>query len=154
MLKLLCHKSQLDLNEKNEIISSIISELETIKMANAIFTKFEPEQTFLNSVMKYKSTIDKDDVNDLVKRINTLKPDIVVFTGNLIGYNVKPTESDIEYLKEQLSKIAENLTKVESAAGTGSTVTDAQIEKLQDNFENLNKKFDSLLRYHAIKFDI
>ena len=58
MLQLLGHKSKLDLNKENITISSILSALKSIKIANAIFTKFKPEQTFLNSVEKYKSTID------------------------------------------------------------------------------------------------
>ena len=129
MLKLLCHKSQLDLNEKNEIISSIISELETIKMANAIFTKFEPEQTFLKSVMKYKSTIDKlksvEQVNSWCSKatnniINHIIDDIsgsmilinaIYFKGNwsiqfnknltkkLPFYNFKNEEKLIDFMK-------------------------------------------------------
>ena len=58
MLQLLGHKSKLDLNKDNITISSIISAFKSIKIANAIFTKFKPEQAFLNSVEKYNSTID------------------------------------------------------------------------------------------------
>ena len=57
------------------------------------------------SDLLYKSTIDKDDVKDVVEKINLLRPDIVVFTGNLVAYNVKLKDNDIEYLKSELSKI-------------------------------------------------
>ena len=57
------------------------------------------------SDLLYKSTIDKEDVKVLVNKINILKPDIVVFTGNLTAYNVKINDNDIEYLKSELSKI-------------------------------------------------
>ena len=57
------------------------------------------------SDLLYKSTIDKDDVKDVVDKINLLRPDIVVFTGNLVAYNVKLKDNDIEYLKSELSKI-------------------------------------------------
>ena len=61
------------------------------------------------SDLLYKSTVDKEDIKAIVERINSLKGDIVVFTGNLVAYNIKLNESDIEYLKEQLSKIKANI---------------------------------------------
>ena len=57
------------------------------------------------SDLLYKSTIDKGDVEDIVNKINLLRPDIVVYTGNLVAYNVKLNNNDIEYLKSELSKI-------------------------------------------------
>ncbi len=61
------------------------------------------------SDLLYKSTVDKEDVHNLVQRINKLKPDIVVFTGNLTAYNIKINENDIEYLKSELSQIKANI---------------------------------------------
>jgi predicted MPP superfamily phosphohydrolase len=56
------------------------------------------------SDLLYKTTIDKDDVKELVERINELKPDIVVFTGDLTGSR-KLTDNDKSFLIEQLSSI-------------------------------------------------
>ena len=58
MLQLLGHKNKIDLNKVNTTLSSIISSFKTLKMANAIFTKFKPEQVFLSLTEKYNSTVD------------------------------------------------------------------------------------------------
>ena len=58
MLQSLGHNSKLTLNKENTTISSLISKLKTIEMANAIFTKFKPEPDFIKSVNMYKSTIE------------------------------------------------------------------------------------------------
>ena len=58
MLKTLGHNKTIELNKENSTISSIISKLKSIQMANAIFTKFKPEPNFLQAVGMYKSTIE------------------------------------------------------------------------------------------------
>ena len=58
MLQLLGHKSKIDLNKDNSAISTAISNLKSVKMANAIFTKFKPEPAFMKLIEGYKSTID------------------------------------------------------------------------------------------------
>ena len=63
------------------------------------------------SDLLYKSTVDKDDVKNLVKRINELKPDIVVFTGDLINKNAKITNEDIEFLETELESISVKIGK-------------------------------------------
>ena len=73
--------------------------------SNILTSNFSGIKIIHFSDLLYKSTIDKSDVNDLVERINLFKPDIVVFTGNLVSYNVKLKDKDIEYLKSELSKI-------------------------------------------------
>jgi serpin B len=59
MIQTLGHKDLSELNKNNTLISSSISKLSTIEMANAIFTKFKPEDAFIKSAEMYKSTIDK-----------------------------------------------------------------------------------------------
>ena len=63
------------------------------------------------SDLLYKSTITKDDVKSLVDRINILKPDIVVFTGDLVDENIKLNTSDIDFLIESLGNINANIEK-------------------------------------------
>ena len=57
------------------------------------------------SDLLYKSTVDRDDVEKLVDKINLLRPDIVVFTGNLVNTDSNITDVDSSYLIEQLKKI-------------------------------------------------
>ncbi len=63
------------------------------------------------SDLLYKSTVYKNDVASLVQKINLLKPDIVVFTGDLVDIKAKITNDDIELLKENLSNIHATLGK-------------------------------------------
>ena len=59
MLQLLGHKNKIDLNKTNSEISKAISNLKSVKIANAIFTKFKPESAFMKLIEGYKSTIDE-----------------------------------------------------------------------------------------------
>lgn len=63
------------------------------------------------SDLLYKSTINKNDVKSLVEKINILKPDIVVFTGDLVDINTKITEDDVNYLSDNLSLIEATIGK-------------------------------------------
>lgn len=63
------------------------------------------------SDLLYKSTIDNNDIKKLVNRINELRPDIVVFTGDLVDKNKNITDSDTNFLIEQLSLIDANISK-------------------------------------------
>ena len=63
------------------------------------------------SDLYYKSTFEKDDLIALVDKINILKPDIVVFTGDLVPPTVKLNDEDINILNENLSKIEAKIGK-------------------------------------------
>ncbi len=57
------------------------------------------------SDLHYLSTIQKKDLEKIVTKINQLKPDIVVFTGDLMDAKKTPTEEDLKDLIQQLQKI-------------------------------------------------
>lgn len=61
------------------------------------------------SDLHYNSTFDKEDLVKLVKKINLLRPDLVVFTGDLTDQDTVITEEDLKFLKEQLNKIESHL---------------------------------------------
>jgi len=63
------------------------------------------------SDLLYKSTISDEDVDELVEKINILKPDIVVFTGDLINKNIKATDEEKKLLIEKLSNIKASIDK-------------------------------------------
>ena len=79
--------------------------------SNILTTTFSGTKIVHFSDLLYKSTVDKDDVQDLVERINILKPDIVVFTGNLVTNGAKITDEDTEFLTFELSKINVSIDK-------------------------------------------
>ena len=57
------------------------------------------------SDLNYLSTIKEKEVKSLVKKINEIKPDIVLFTGDLIAEDAKLTENDIKFLIKELNSI-------------------------------------------------
>lgn len=94
------------------------------------------------SDIHYKVTTNKTDLEKMVKEINLLKPDIVVFTGDLFDSNIKYEEKDYNDLTEILKSIDYNIDKY---AIKGED--DLKIEKYDtiisdSNFINLNDSYD------------
>ena len=79
--------------------------------SSILSTNFNGTKIVHFSDLLYKSTVDKQDVKDMVKKINTLRPDIVVFTGNLVTNTVKISANDSSFLIEELSKINASIDK-------------------------------------------
>ena len=57
------------------------------------------------SDLKYGSTVNMDDLDKLVKKINDTNPDVVVFTGDLISPNYKLGMEEKERITQKLSLI-------------------------------------------------
>lgn len=57
------------------------------------------------SDIHYKRVIDEKQIKKLIKKINELKPDIVLFTGDLIDEDYEMTNKDTNFLIKNLSKI-------------------------------------------------
>ena len=58
MVKTLGHENKDEMNNENKLVSSSFGKLQSIEMANAVFTKFKPEDQFTSMIKVYKSTID------------------------------------------------------------------------------------------------
>ena len=58
MLKTLCHKNKNEMNKDNLVVSSVLNKFKSIELANAVFTKFNPENYFMNIVKQYKAKVD------------------------------------------------------------------------------------------------
>lgn len=63
------------------------------------------------SDINYLYTTDKNDLQDIVNRINLINPDIVVFTGDLLNTHINYNDKDIEDLTSVLSNIKANIGK-------------------------------------------
>lgn len=63
------------------------------------------------SDLHYGSTIDKNNINKIIDKINLLKPDIVVFTGDLFFESYTMTEDDIKILSDAFNNINSKLGK-------------------------------------------
>ena len=58
MLKALVHKGKEDMNKNNKLLSSTIEKFNSVELANAVFTKFKPENSFTDIIKEYKAKID------------------------------------------------------------------------------------------------
>ncbi len=61
------------------------------------------------SDLHYNSTFDENDLKLLVKKVNQLKPDLIVFTGDLTDQNTVITENDLKVLVEQMNQMNASL---------------------------------------------
>lgn len=82
------------------------------KVESNILTKnFSGIKIIHISDILYGSTVDNDDINDLVKKVNELKPDIIVFTGDLVSTSKKLSESETEFLETSLESMEATIGK-------------------------------------------
>lgn len=96
------------------------------------------------SDLLYKSTVDNEDVKNLVKRINELKPDIVVFTGDLINKNAKITNEDIEFLEEELESIRAKVGKYAIYGDEDYSIESYKTIMEKSKFKILNNSYDEI----------
>ena len=94
------------------------------------------------SDIHYGSTTFDSELKELVKKVNKMKPDIIVFTGDLI-------DKDTEITTEEIDKISKILSKMHSKVGKYAISGDQDYkyknyDLLLDNigFTNLNNKYD------------
>jgi hypothetical protein len=59
----------------------------------------------------YGRTTSLKDIKKIVTKINDLKPDVVIFTGDLFDKDIKITDDDVNNLKEILASIDANINK-------------------------------------------
>lgn len=85
------------------------------------------------SDINYGSTISSDELNNLVDNINEVKPDIVVFTGNLIDPDYVISRKEIDEITTSLSNIKTTIGKY---AITGSN--DLKQENYELLLQNIN----------------
>lgn len=57
------------------------------------------------SDLKYLSTVHEKEVKKLVNKINEIRPDIVIFNGDLFANNATITDNDVKFLITELNKI-------------------------------------------------
>lgn len=96
------------------------------------------------SDLLYKSTVDKEDVKNLIKRINELKPDIVVFTGDLINKNAKINNEDIEFLEEELESIKAKVGKYAIYGDEDYSIESYKTIMEKSKFKILNNSYDEI----------
>lgn len=84
------------------------------------------------SDIQYGQTTDLDDIKNIVKQINKLKPDLVIFTGDLFNKNINPSEKELKNITTELSKIESSLYKYAISGDTDIKY----YNKYKDTMEN------------------
>ncbi|MBQ9071639.1 MAG: metallophosphoesterase [Bacilli bacterium] len=94
------------------------------------------------SDIHYKVTTTKEDLENIVKEINKLKPDIVLLSGDLFDSNIKYKKKDYEDLTNILSSIDYNIGKY-AITGEDDLIFDEWENIITDSeFINLNDKYE------------
>lgn len=112
--------------------------------SNILTSNFSGIKIVHFSDLIYKSTVDKNDVKELISRINELKPDIVVFTGDLVNKNKKYKNEDIEFLEEQLLNIEATIGKYAIYGDADYSFEDYKTIMEKAKFNILNNSYDKI----------
>lgn len=95
---------------------------------NNLPTSFHGFKVVQFSDLHYLTSINEKELKNIVSKINELRPDLVVFTGDLIDYKKTPTDEDIKILVKYLNKIE---------ATTGLYTIKGNHDYINDNFEKV-----------------
>ncbi len=92
------------------------------------------------SDLYYGSSISIEEVKKLIKEINIRKPDLIVFTGNLIDPKYKISTKEQEQLTQELKKLNTSIGKYSISGKTDKDSFNTIMS--QSNFQILNNDYD------------
>lgn len=98
------------------------------------------------SDIHYGRVINNKRLEEIVEKINSLKPDIVVLTGDLIDRNVKLEQEDIELLTKTLLKINVTIDKYAIKGNHDYSFTEWNNVIENSNFINLGDKYELIYK--------
>lgn len=98
------------------------------------------------SDLHYGSTIKEEELKKVINKINEQKPDIVVFTGDLVERKYQLTQDEIKLLSSEFKRIEANLGKY-SVIGNHDE-TNAHFEEIMTNGDFIFLKNDYDLIYN------
>lgn len=94
------------------------------------------------SDVHYGRTTDKKDLNNMVKEVNLLKPDIVVLTGDLIDKDTNLDDALKSEISEALSSINANVGKYAISGNHDSNFSEWESIINDSGFKNLNDTYE------------
>lgn len=94
------------------------------------------------SDIHYGTSINYNDLKKIVQKINTLKPDIVVFTGDLFDKSVTLSEKDLTNITKAFSSIEATIGKYAITGETDFSKKEFDTILTNSNFMNINDTFD------------
>ena len=97
------------------------------------------------SDLLFKSTVGREDIKKLVSKINTLRPDIIVFTGDLVNKNVKISNDDKEFLINSLTSMHASIGKYAIYGDYDYSYDNYENVMTKSNFKILSNSYDEIL---------
>lgn len=94
------------------------------------------------SDLHYGMSVDEKVLSNLVDKINKTKPDIVVFTGDLIDKKKNYTESDTKLLTKYLSKIKSSYGNYYVNGDGDENINSFDSIMVNSNFKSLNNNYE------------
>ncbi len=98
------------------------------------------------SDLHYGTSINKNNIKKITKNINMLKPDIVIFAGDLIDDTYTPTTEDIKLITEQLSNINASLGKYAIYGNHDYDIDPFQNIMYDSDFQLLKNSYDLIYK--------
>ena len=96
------------------------------------------------SDLLYGSTTDMNDVKEMVNHINILKPDIVIFTGDLVSEDIKLNDTDKNKLTEYLSSINAKVGKYAIYGDADYKLNSYESIMTKSSFKILNNTYEEI----------
>lgn len=94
------------------------------------------------SDLHYGMSVDEKVLSNLVDKINKTKPDIVVFTGDLIDKKKNYTESDTKLITKYLSKIKSSYGNYYVNGDDDENINSFDSIMVNSNFKSLNNNYE------------
>ena len=97
------------------------------------------------SDIHYGLGMTKNDLEKIVKDVNSLKPDIIVFTGDLVNKNVKLSNDDKEFLINSLTSMHASIGKYAIYGDYDYSFDNYESIMIKSDFKVLNNSYDEIL---------
>ncbi len=94
------------------------------------------------SDIHYKVTTSKSDLTNIAKEINLLKPDIIIFSGDLLDARVKYKNEDYDDLTNFLQSIKANISKYYISGEEDLKFDNFDTIMSNSDFKSLNDKYE------------
>lgn len=94
------------------------------------------------SDIHYKVTTTKNELKEIANEINLLKPDIVIFSGDLFDKNINYTEQDFKNIKKILKSIDYSIAKYAIKGEDDLNIDNWENIMFESDFINLNDKHE------------
>ena len=96
------------------------------------------------SDLLFGSTTDMDEIKEMINRINVLKPDIVLFTGDLVSENKKLNDAEKSKLTEHLTNIDAKIGKYAIYGDVDYKLNSYESIMTSANFKIINNNYEEV----------